>query len=198
MSLLNFKCTRCGQCCSDPSLIVTITHRDLLRFEFFSPTFDLFKIVSFYQVRDADSSLEEKLMTPAIITNHGKTFLGLQRIDDRCIFLENKLCQIYDARPLICHSFPYTFQVRGDQIYWGYALKAKEYCPAIKGKSKIDKTHLEHLASIILKEFEEFRQLIQIWNTLAQNNLIDPSPQTLLSFLTGKIKLAVENLGNMK
>jgi len=198
MSPLRFKCTLCGQCCSDPSLIVTITHRDLLRFEFFSPTSDLFKIVGFYQTPNADSSLEEKLMTPAIITNRGKIFLGLQRINDRCIFLEGKLCQIYDARPLICNSFPYTFQVRANQIYWGYSLKAKEYCPAIKGESKINKKHLEHLASIILKEFEEFRQLIQIWNTLAQNNVIDPSPQTLLSFLTGKIKLSIENLENMK
>ncbi|MDD1777558.1 MAG: YkgJ family cysteine cluster protein, partial [Candidatus Helarchaeota archaeon] len=146
---------------------------------------------------DADRSLEEKLMTPAIITNHGKIFLGLQRINDRCVFLEEKSCQIYDVRPLICHSFPYTFQVRDNQIYWGYSLKAKEFCPAIIGKSKINKKHLEHLASIILKEFEEFKQLIHIWNTLAQNNLINPTPQMLLSFLTGKIKLTVENLGSM-
>lgn len=195
---MDFRCRRCGQCCSDASLIVTITHRDLLRFEFFSPILDLFKIVSFYQGDNDDRSLEEKLMTPAIITNRGKIFLGLQRKNDRCIFLEEKLCQIYDARPLICHSFPYTFQVRDNLIYWGYSIKAKEFCPAIKDKSKINKNHLEHLASVILKEFEEFKQLIQIWNTLAQKDLISPTPQTLLSFLTGKIKLTVENLGNMK
>jgi len=133
-------------------------------------------------------------MTPAIITHRGKIFLGLQKRDADCIFLEENSCQIYDARPLICQSFPYTFQVRADQIYWGYALKAKEYCPAMTGEAKIDKTQLESLASNILKETEEFRQMIQVWNTLAQNELINPTPQMLVSFLTGKIRLTIENI----
>lgn len=137
-------------------------------------------------------------MTPAIFTDHGESFLGLQKKDGRCIFLEKNLCQIYDVRPLICQSFPYTFQIRVNQIYWGYSLKAKEFCPGIKGESKINKKQLEQLASNILKEAEEFTELIQIWNTLAQNNLIDPTPQILLSFLTGKIKLTIENFGNIK
>lgn len=195
---MTFSCQRCGQCCCDPSLIITVTHRDLLRFEFFVPHIDLFKVIAFYQSEEDDISLEKKLMTPAIITHRGKIFLGLQKTDADCIFLKENLCQIYDARPLICQSYPYTFQVRANQIYWGYSLKAKEYCPALTGESKIDKKQLEYIASNILKETEEFRQMIQVWNTLAQNNLVDPTPQVLLSFLTGKIKLAIENFENIK
>jgi len=195
---LTFICRHCGQCCSDPSLIVTITHRDLLRLEFFSPEIDFFKVIAFYQSEEDEISLEKKLMTPAINTNRGKIFLGLQKINANCIFLEKNSCLIYDVRPLICQSFPYTFQVRANQIYWGYSLKAKEYCPAIKGESKINKKKLEYLASNILKETEEFRQMIQVWNSLTQNNLIDSTPQVLLSFLTGKIRLTIENFENIK
>ena len=49
---MGLRCERCSQCCSDPTLIVTITHRDLLRLEFFLPEIDLFKIVAFYQLKN--------------------------------------------------------------------------------------------------------------------------------------------------
>ena len=195
---MSFKCEQCGRCCSDPSLIVTVTHRDILRFEFFLQDIDLFKILTFYQVQGDVPPLEKRLMTPAIITDHGKVFLGLQKKPEKCVFLENTSCQIYECRPLICQSFPYTFQVRGDQIYWGYSIKAKEYCPAIKKEPKKNSTQLEHLASEIFKESEEFEQLIKIWNHLAENNLINPTTKLLLLFLTGKIKLNVENLKKLK
>ncbi|NVM53518.1 MAG: YkgJ family cysteine cluster protein [Candidatus Helarchaeota archaeon] len=195
---MGFKCERCGQCCSDPSLIITITHRDILRLEFFLPDTDILNTVTFYQVQDDDPSLEKRLMSPAIITNRGKIFLGLQQKEDKCIFLEDNKCQIYEYRPQICRCFPYTFQVRKDQIYWGYSEKAKEICPAIKKESKIDTAHLENLASEMLKESEEFEQLIRIWNYLAKNNLINPTVQLLLQFITGKIKLSIENLEGIK
>lgn len=191
---MGFKCEQCGQCCSDPSLIITITHRDLLRFQFFLPDVDLFKIITFYQIKGDDKSLEKRLMTPAIITNRGKVFLGLQRKKESCIFLEKNLCQIYESRPQICHCFPYTFQVSEDHIYWGYSMKAKDICPAIKKESEIDTTQLEDSASQILKESEEFEQLVYIWNYLAENKLIAPAPQLLIDFLTGKIKLSIEKL----
>ena len=195
---MGLKCERCCQCCSDPTLIVTVTHRDLLRLEFFLPEIDLFKIVAFYQLKNDDKMLEKRLMSPAIITDRGKVFLGLQTSNEKCIFLNDKTCQIYDCRPQTCRSFPYTFQIREDQIYWGYSLKAKEYCPAIKEKSQINTTDLEELASQILKESEEFKQLVLIWNHLAQNNLINPTPQLLLAFLMGKIKLTIENIEEIK
>ena len=195
---MGLRCERCSQCCSDPTLIVTITHRYLLRLEFFLPEIDLFKIVAFYQVNNDDKMLEKRLMSPAIITDRGKVFLGLQKYNEKCIFLYKKFCKIHDCRPQICRTFPYTFQIRKDQIYWGYSVKAKEYCPAIKEKSQIDTTALEELASQILKESEEFKQLVSIWNHLAQNNVIEPTPQLLLAFLTGKIKLTIENIEEIK
>ncbi len=191
---MTFKCERCCKCCSDPTIIVTVNHRDILRLEFFLPDIDLFKFLAFYQTQENDPSLEKKLMSPAIITNRGKTFLGLQRKGDNCIFLHADTCQIYDCRPHICRCFPYTFQVRKDLIYWSYSSKAKEICPTIKPDSTPNNTELEELAHIMIKETDEFKQLINIWNNLAQNNLIDPTPQLLLLFLTGKIKLTIENI----
>jgi Fe-S-cluster containining protein len=190
----NFKCERCSQCCSDPALIVTVTHRDILRFEFFLSDIDLFKILAFYQIHDEDKTLEKKLMSPAILTNRGKIILGLQKKDNKCIFLQKNQCQIYDSRPQICHSFPYTFQIRDSQLYWGYSQKAKEYCPAVKKNPQINPEELEDRALEMHKESEEFKQLVYVWNNLAEKKLIDPTPNLLLQFLTGKIKFSIENL----
>ena len=193
-----FECQRCGKCCSDPSIFVMVTHRDILRFEFFLPDVDLFKILGFYQVDDNDLSLEKRLMSPKIITNRGEVFLGLLKRDGKCIFLDQKKCQIYDSRPQICHSFPYTFQIRDGEIFWGYTTIAKEYCNGLKSEPEIDKVSLERLANEILKESEEFTQLIQIWNHLAKNNLIEPTPELLLKFITGKVKLSIEKLEELQ
>ena len=195
---MSFKCQRCGRCCSDPTIIVTLTHRDLLRFEYLLPDIDLFKVLAFYQTQNDEISLEEKLMSPAIITNRGKIFLGLQKKADKCIFFENMECQVYECRPLICHCFPYTFKLRNDEIYWGYTKRAEEYCPAIKNNPNFDEAELESLAIEMNKESEEFKQLILIWNHLAQNGLIDPTPQLLVQFLTGKIKLTLEKMETLK
>lgn len=195
---MDFKCQRCGHCCTDPSIIVTLTHRDLLRLEFFQPNLDLFKVITFFQIQGNDKSLEERLMSPSIITNRGQAFLGLQKKDGSCIFLEDNSCQIYESRPYICHCFPYTFQIRGDHIYWGYSLKAKQYCPAIQKENEINTSALEELASRILEESREFEQLIHIWNHLAEHELIDPTPHLLLQFITGKIKLNLENLESLQ
>ncbi len=191
---MDFKCQHCGRCCADPSLIVTLTHRDLLRFEFFLPDTDLFQIVTFYQIQDDDKILEERLMSSAVITNQGKVILGLSKKNTKCLFLKDNICQIYESRPQICHCFPYTFQTRRNHIYWGYSLKAKEFCPAIQKEEKINTTILEELASQILEESKEFKQLIYIWNHLAKNKIIVPTPNLLLQFITGKIELTLENI----
>lgn len=171
-----------------------VTHRDILRLEFFLSDINLFEIIGFFQLKDSDSSLEKRLMSPKIITHRGETFLGLQKTNDNCIFFEENTCQIYECRPQICRCFPFTFQIREGQIFWGYTAKSKEYCPAIEKESKQDTEYLAHLASEILEESNEFEQLIQIWNHLARNNLIKPTPELLLQFITGKIKLSIENL----
>ncbi len=195
---MGFKCRQCARCCSDPSIYVMVNHRDILRFEFMLPDLDLFKILAFYQVQDKDSALEKKLMSPKILTNRGQTFLGLQKKDGKCIFLQGQSCQIYEFRPQICRSFPYTFQIRSGEIYWGYSVKAKEYCPGLEIESNVDKSYLEDLAKEILSDSREFEKLIEIWNYLAQNKLIEPTPQLLLQFITGKIKLSIESLENLQ
>lgn len=175
-----------------------VTHRDILRLEYYLPDIHIFKVLGFYQVQNNDITLEKRLMSPSIITNHGRIFLGLQKKEGKCIFLENGGCQIYESRPLICQSFPYTFQVRGEELYWGYSIKAKEYCPAIKKQSKQNNDDLEYLASEILDESEEFKKLIKIWNHLTINEKIDPSPELLVQFITGKIKLSINNIEGIK
>jgi len=174
-----------------------VTHRDILRFEFMLPDIDLFKILAFYQIPKGEETLEKRLMSPKIITNRGAVFLGLKKKRGNCIFLEEKNCQIYDVRPQICRAFPYTFQIRGEEIYWGYSIKAKEYCLGLDTDSKIEKKCLKQLAIEILKESREFEQLIKIWNYLAQNHLIEPDPKLLLQFITGKIRVSVKNIENL-
>lgn len=133
------------------------------------------------------------MMSPAINTTGGWVILGLQKKEANCIFLEGISCQIHEFRPLTCRAFPYTFKIRDQDIYWGYSPKAKEYCPGIKKKPPPNKPEIETIAQLILDEMDEFRQLIQVWNHLAQQKIITPTPELLLDFITGKISLTIES-----
>ena len=86
---LKFKCTKCGKCCTGAPGFVWLS------------TNDVEKIASFL-----------KISIPAFKKNYtrqvkNKTSLIEDSITFDCIFLKNKKCTIYEARPLQCKAFPF-------------------------------------------------------------------------------------------
>jgi Fe-S-cluster containining protein len=58
--------------------------------------------------------------------------LVLRRNENGCVFLDGKLCTVYEARPHTCQDFPHT--VRGDGSFvsrmWDFTDRAC-YCPIV-------------------------------------------------------------------
>ncbi|MEM2182389.1 MAG: YkgJ family cysteine cluster protein [Nitrososphaerota archaeon] len=88
-STFTFECTKCGKCCYPAGLSLTAKE-----FQYF------LKIIS---------KRERFILT----TN--PPFLYKFQVGGRCPFLsENKLCIIYQNRPIVCVSFPLTFEYLPD------------------------------------------------------------------------------------
>lgn len=93
---IGFKCTKCAQCCMNefgdntvivsPSQIRKICDRyGLSRDDFVIPTPS--------EDRDEDGNIH--------------TFEWVLKKNDNCIFLKEKLCEIYECRPFICRTYPF-------------------------------------------------------------------------------------------
>lgn len=173
---VRFKCIQCGNCCRDKNFIITITHKDTIRLvNHLKCNLEelLIKYVGFYQVR---KEFENRLVFPAISTYRGNAFLGLRKKNDgSCLFLrEDNLCKIYIDRPIVCRSFPFTFGVKDGWLSWGLVVKAEEICPGL-GKGEIaSKKILEKMGKEIIRELEEYRKIVSVWNSQAEVEKLDP------------------------
>ena len=84
-----FKCTRCGKCCYPAGLTITKKEYE-----------NIIKFIT-----------NSKVFTNIL----GKPFSYIFEIRGRCPFLtDEKLCKIYQNRPIMCVSFPLTFDCLPD------------------------------------------------------------------------------------
>ncbi|KAF3361861.1 hypothetical protein PHSC3_001628 [Chlamydiales bacterium STE3] len=98
---LNFKCTECGKCCTGTSGFVWVSEEEMTEMAaVLSISLPLFKR-NYTRKRDNRYALIEK-----------KT--ANEEYD--CVFLKDKKCQVYRARPLQCRTFP----------WWSENLMSKE------------------------------------------------------------------------
>jgi Fe-S-cluster containining protein len=72
--------------------------------------------------------------------------------DGKCIFLKNKLCSIYQIRPLICMFYPFEFKEVGSN---GYIFAYTDECPAIGKGPKLKRGYFERLFKKIMETMEE-------------------------------------------
>src|SRR5579862_6727546 len=85
---LRFKCTGCGKCCTGSPGYVFLSPPDLDRLStHFALSPDEFVAKYTYKIDSKLSLLDE----PG---------------SDACIFLKNKQCSVYEARPTQCRTFP--------------------------------------------------------------------------------------------
>jgi len=91
-----FKCMKCAQCCmsefGDNTVIVSPSQiREICKSSSLEP--DDFVIPTASDDRDEDGNLH--------------TFEWVLKNNGDCIFLKEKLCEIYECRPFICRTFPF-------------------------------------------------------------------------------------------
>jgi Fe-S-cluster containining protein len=62
--------------------------------------------------------------------------------DGKCIFLKDKLCNIYQIRPLICMFYPFELkEVKSNKYVFAYT----DECPAIGNGLKLERSYFEKL-----------------------------------------------------
>ncbi|MFW9996385.1 MAG: YkgJ family cysteine cluster protein, partial [Candidatus Odinarchaeota archaeon] len=145
-------------CCSDPELLVTLTHRDIYNlFKLIEGDFDaLVSTIDFIEASDLE--VRRKLVYPHFETSLGSAVLALKKgSNGECVYynLWKKLCRIYFHRPNTCKSFPFSFLREGDQIAITVTVKGKKYCNGLGKGNNVDYRELERLGHEILNEIEE-------------------------------------------
>lgn len=108
---LRFKCTECGKCCTGTPGFVWVSQEEICSMaQFLNISVDLFKR-KYIRSRDNRYALIEKK-----IANE----------DYECIFLKDKKCQIYKARPTQCRTFPWWKENLNTEESWKLAAKECE------------------------------------------------------------------------
>ena len=104
-------CTQCANCCRVAT--TQVTERDAEH------------LASFLGLRFADFLRDYTEVT----AEEGRT---LKRNEDGCVFLENNLCSVYEARPQTCHLFPHLVKGNGSlQSRMWHMPDRAVYCPIV-------------------------------------------------------------------
>lgn len=131
LSALRFSCTQCGACCGGAPGYVFLTSEDIQKL-----------------CRTLEMPEEELIQTFArkIVLNGRKIISLKEKPNYDCIFLENKRCQVYDARPLQCRAYPFWPRIVESVSSWE---KEKKHCPGIGSGELINvETALSFLSEI--------------------------------------------------
>ena len=195
MKIYKFKCKKGANCCKDKNLIVTLTHSDVLKFFYelnYNSVDEVNDIIAFFQIQLDDNDLLKRLMYPPFIIEGSYCILGLNKKNDgSCIFLKNNQCQIYNSRPEICQSFPFTYLKNGNKFQVQINSYAKNICDGLNKGSVVNIKELKELWKKIDENKIEYEKLITIWNQLVSKNILESKPKTFLNFILGNISVKI-------
>lgn len=161
-----FECTKCGACCRDDNLLVTLTGTDIARIAFFldlGPS-DMLRALDFY-VLDSEEAIPKGLRhIPYVITENGPAYVAVRKMENgNCVFLKDNLCMIHSIRPSVCMSFPFVFRKESNEIGWSLSAR-KEICPGLGKGDLVVEDDLRSLGSNVLDDLKYFRCFAEAWN----------------------------------
>lgn len=114
---LNFKCTECGKCCTGSPGYVWVSEDEMMAMAAaLNVSLDLFKRKYIRQSDNRYALIEKKS----------------QHFD--CIFLKDRKCLVYQARPIQCRTFPWWKENLGSEESW---KKASESCEGINEQAPL-------------------------------------------------------------
>ena len=109
---LRFQCTECGKCCSGTPGFVWVGEEEMMAMaNALNISIDLFKR---RYVRQRDNRY-------ALVEQKSKNSQ-----DYHCIFLKDKKCLVYQARPIQCRTFPWWPENLNSEESWQLAAKECE------------------------------------------------------------------------
>jgi len=162
---IQFECTKCGACCREESLLVTLTGRDIVRLSrglSLGPN-DIIRAFDFYLDigKESPKGLRD---FPTLNTEKGPAYLAIKKMENGdCIFLKDNLCMIHLIRPAVCMSFPFVFSKDGNTTTWGLSAM-KKICPGLGSGSKVRDSELRELAVSVLEDLVIYNEFAKDWN----------------------------------
>ncbi len=166
-----FECLKCGVCCKQPNIIITVTGHDIVRLSrgLNLSSKELMRALDFYLLENTELVPEGLRDIPAVMTERGLAYVALKKLEDAsCVFLSDDLCLIHPIRPSSCVTFPFTFRMDSGAMMWGLSAK-KEICPGIGRGEIVSELELYRMASPVLEELAIFSEFVRDWNTREQN-----------------------------
>ncbi len=185
-SLPHFECTKCGACCRDESLLVTVTGSDIVRIASVLglSSDNMLKALDFYVLSKGLPIPVGLERISSVKTEKGSAFIALKKMDNGdCIFLKDNLCMIHPVRPAVCKSFPFTFTESSGNLSWGLSAK-KEICPGLGTGTQVSEIEIEELAGAILPEMLIYKEFTDEWNS----NQRSPNVVELLKSIINDIR----------
>lgn len=134
---LKFRCTECGNCCSDT--IVPVTDEDVRRI-MQGTGLGAAEVATFYKTTDFDDKGEGLQF---VNLDGGRRTLGLRKRMDKendreaCKFFKDNRCSVYKDRPVTCRVWPFTlrFDATGRRLS-SLSVNSSLPCPfELDGKS---------------------------------------------------------------
>ncbi|MFX1374372.1 MAG: YkgJ family cysteine cluster protein [Promethearchaeota archaeon] len=191
---LRFKCTRCGNCCTDKSTLVNLTYLDILRIQkgLNLDVNEILEIVGFYIFeKKLSKDDEKKLVISPIETEKGLAFTALLKNSEGICYFYNpdkNRCSIYELRPQFCKTFPFSFEllkekkVENDmELKIIYTEKGKKYCPGIEQNAPvIDYNFWLKVGKETVKQIKKNHEFIKKWNEAARKGEIVPSAKKFI------------------
>jgi Fe-S-cluster containining protein len=169
---VSFECTKCGACCREEELLVTVTGSDIVRFSFFLgiSASETLRALDFYVLPENVNKPPVGMRDiPAVNTENGAAYIALRRMEsNECIFLSDDLCMIHQIRPGVCRSFPFVFQEKKGETAWGLSA-VKGICPGLGKGPRIGIDELENISSQVLRELSLYREFVSEWNENQKN-----------------------------
>jgi Fe-S-cluster containining protein len=107
---LRFKCTECGKCCTGTPGYVWLSASDME------------EMALYLKISVADF---KKRYTRLVLGRH---CLTERAVTYDCVFLKDKKCQVYGARPKQCRTYPWWIQNIKSEEAW---RSASEQCEGI-------------------------------------------------------------------
>ncbi len=162
---IQFECTKCGACCREDSLLVTVTGRDIVRISqgLGLGSDEVIRAFDFYLVSGKETP-EGLRDIPAVKTEQGLAYIALKKLENGdCVFLKDNLCMIHAIRPAVCMSFPFVFWDKETEKTWGLSAK-KEICPGLGDGPEVEVSDLQELAIVVLEELSLYKDFAEQWN----------------------------------
>lgn len=159
-NFVQFRCHHCNHCCTDVVCLPT--------------PWDVKRIIKMTGA-DPDEFLE--FITPDDITgvskndptwltvNGRKYIMALRRDNNRCFFLDKqtRLCNIYEARPILCRLFPFKLQETRDGAFRGFTLHTDVGCPRHRDGEVPTKPLYDLYIQDDINQ-DDYRELVRIFN----------------------------------